>query len=143
MLDEPAPAESGGSDDLVLKAMLYASGELDAADAAAFEQRLGDDQAARDALCQAVELTHGLGNQPPAVPDPEYRSRVRHRLRQRRRRRVGLSNLNSPFFAHPAFWSVMGAALAVLLMVIIRHMMATGFDQPPTTPSTTREAPPE
>ena len=140
MLDESTPAESGGSDDLVLKAMLYASGELDAADAAAFEQRLGDDQAARDALCQAVELTQTISGDEPVAPDPEYRSRVRHRLRQRRRRRVGLSNLNSPFFAHPAFWSVMGAALAVLLMVVLSHFLATtDFGPQPTTPDTNRQ----
>ena len=131
MHDDLIPAEPG-SDDLVLKAMLYASGELDAQETAAFEQRLGEDQTARDALCHAVELTQTFGNAVPRGPDPEYRSRVRHRLRQRRRHRKGLSVSHGPFFSSPAFWSVLGAAVAVLLMVILSHIVATHeFEQLP------------
>jgi anti-sigma-K factor RskA len=147
MLDENTLADSGGGesaggDDLVLRAMLYASGELDAGEAAAFEQRLGEDQAARDALCQAVELSQTFANEPQPAPDPEYRSRVRHRLRQRRRHRVGLRPNQGAFFNHPAFWSVLGAAIAVLLMVILSHFVATTQFEQPDDPNLTRPTQP-
>ncbi|MCI0357416.1 MAG: hypothetical protein L0211_02900 [Planctomycetaceae bacterium] len=41
-------------------AFCYAAGEMNAADAAAFEQRLAEDQAAREALARAVELTEAV-----------------------------------------------------------------------------------
>jgi hypothetical protein len=135
MPDDILPTELP-AEDLVLQAMLYASGELDTEQAAAFEQRLGDDQAARDALCKAVELT-ALPGQEAAEPNPAYRSRVRHRLRQRRRHRRGLSGDNGSVYQHPAFWSVLGAALAVLFMVVISHIVATiSLTVPPTPPGT-------
>jgi hypothetical protein len=43
--------------DLDWLAFCYAAGELDAGDAELFEARLADDQAAREALARAVELT--------------------------------------------------------------------------------------
>lgn len=135
MPDDILPTELP-AEDLVLQAMLYASGELDAEQTAAFEQRLGDDQAARDALCKAVELTALPGGE-PAEPDPAYRSRVRHRLRQRRRHRRGLTGDTGSLYQHPAFWSVLGAALAVLFMVVISHIVASiSLTVPPTAPGT-------
>jgi hypothetical protein len=132
MPDDILPSDPP-ADELVLQAMLYASGELDAEQTAAFEQRLGEDQAARDALCKAVELTQGLPGQEQA-PDPAYRARVRQRLRQRRRHRRALRDDN-PFFGHPAFWSALGAAVAILFMVIISHLVAS-LIPPPTSPRT-------
>src|SRR3954451_766284 len=41
-------------------ALCYASGELNAMEAAQFEARLADDQAAREALARAVELTQAV-----------------------------------------------------------------------------------
>lgn len=41
-------------------AFCYAAGEMTAADAEAFELRLADDQAAREALARAVELTQAV-----------------------------------------------------------------------------------
>jgi anti-sigma-K factor RskA len=133
MAEELIPPGSA-EDELVLQAMLYASGELDAEQAAAFEVLLTEDQAARDALCKAVELTQSLPGQESA-PDPAYRSRVRHRLRQRRRHRQGLQNQDGSFTQHPAFWSVFGAAIAVLLMVLISFIVAHISTTPPTAPS--------
>jgi hypothetical protein len=43
--------------DLDWLAFCYAAGDLDSADAEAFEARLADDQAAREALARAVELS--------------------------------------------------------------------------------------
>jgi len=48
---------AAGSNDLLWVAIQYQLGELSALDSAAFETRLLDDQAAREALSQAVELT--------------------------------------------------------------------------------------
>jgi len=118
-MPDELPTGDTGPDDLVLKAMLYAAGELDPDESAAFELRLAEDQAARDALCQAVELTQ-LDD---AGPDPAYRSQVRHRLRMRRRR-LGFSE--SGFLGnHPAFWAVLGAVVAVLVLIILSHLIAT------------------
>ena len=47
---------TGTTDDLQWTAFLYIAGELPAADLAAFEARLGDDQSAREAVAAAVEL---------------------------------------------------------------------------------------
>ena len=61
--------------DLSDLARRYLAGTLDGSAAAAFEERLGADQAARDALCAAVG---------PVAPRPSYRRAVRRRLRPRR-----------------------------------------------------------
>lgn len=137
MLEE-IPTPTPGANDLILKAMLYASGELDADEAAAFELRLGEDQAARDALCQAVELTQSLTPEEPAGPDPAYRSQVRQRLRQRRRQRLSLSHSAPSFFGHPAFWSIAGAAAAILLIVLISQLIAHLEEQKPRGPNVTQ-----
>lgn len=135
MPDELAYADSG-PDDLVLRAMLYASGELDPAEASAFELRLGEDQAARDALCQAVQLTSGVISDGPAAPDPAYRARVRQRLRQRRRQRLADSQQLS-YFAHPAFWGIFGALVAIFLMLVVSQVISSLESQPPRTPPPT------
>lgn len=137
MLEE-IPTPMPGSNDLILKAMLYASGELDPEEMAAFELRLGEDQAARDALCQAVELTQSLAPETPPGPDPSYRNQVRQRLRQRRRQRLSMSHSPTTFFGHPAFWSIVGAAVAILLIVLISQMMASLETPPPRSPSVTQ-----
>jgi hypothetical protein len=66
-------------DGFLPQALRYLAGELGPEAARAFEERLGCDPAAQDALCQAVRLT-----QEPtvAMPNPRYRRRVRRRLRR-------------------------------------------------------------
>jgi hypothetical protein len=66
------------------RALLYAAGRLSPVEAQAFEQRLAEDQGARDVLCRAVELAHSLAGREPAAPRPAYRERVRQRLGNRR-----------------------------------------------------------
>src|SRR5438067_1532788 len=128
MLDEPAPGEST-PDDLNLQALLYASGELDAPDAELFEQRLGQDQEARDALLQAVQMT-SMG-QPTLTPDPDYRDRVRQRLRQRKR--MLRSHAQGSNFGPAALWCALGATAAILLMLIISHMAVNQQQSAPTS----------
>lgn len=103
-------------DTLAMQALLYASGELDEAQVAAFEQRLGEDQSVREALCQAVQMTLALQGQVLARPHPAYRERVRQRLRARPPWWQVLVGKRA-YRGHPAVWSGMGAAAAVLLMI--------------------------
>src|SRR5690348_14391071 len=103
------------SDDALLgQALLYAGGELDGPAAQAFEKSLELDQAARDALCAAVELASAADGRAPAAPDPAYRAAVRRRLRPAAWRR-----LLGPrtYRGHPLLWSGLGAAAALLLAV--------------------------
>lgn len=129
--------------DLACTALLYASGELDEADALAFDRRLAEDQSAREALCQAVELNLALTKEAPAAPDPAYRQRVRARLQQRRRHLKKMAGAPT-FWGQPAMWSAIGAGAAVILMLIMHHF-ATTLPQPPTTKPQTQPAktPPE
>jgi hypothetical protein len=104
-------------DPLALQALLYAGGELPAADADAFERLLANDQAAREALVQAVQLAQPLRGRPSA-PDPAYRDRVRRRLRPG----PGLWRLlvgRRTYRGHPLLWSAVGAAAAVLLVAFL------------------------
>lgn len=120
-------------EELICLALLYASGELDEADAAAFERRLAEDQAARDALCQAVELNVSADGEGPPLPDPSYRQRVRQRLNQRRRHLRKLNAQANPFI-NPALWTALGASAAVILMVVLHHL-TIHTDRNPTPPT--------
>lgn len=109
-------------DPLAFQALLYASGELPEAEAAAFERRLGEDQAARDALCLAVQFCPGLHGGPPVTPDSTYRDQVRQRLRARRGVQRWLLEPRH-YRGHPALWGLMGAAAAVLLMAVLSQAL--------------------
>ena len=63
-----------------LLAFLYVTGELEGSEAASFERQLAENQAAREALCQAVRLCLHLSRPTAVAPDPAYRERVRQRL---------------------------------------------------------------
>jgi anti-sigma-K factor RskA len=117
--------------DLACTALLYASGELEEAQAAEFERRLAEDQAAREALCQAVQLNLTLAGQ-SAAPDPAYRARVRQRLQQRRRHMRKLAG-SPAFFGQPAMWAALGAAIAVVLMLVLHHFASFPTPNPPAT----------
>jgi hypothetical protein len=81
MREGHSPRDSGS--EVSLDAFLYVTGELGPAEAADFERRLGQDQSARDALCQAVQLSATLNRLSTVQPNPAYRERVRERLRRR------------------------------------------------------------
>jgi hypothetical protein len=108
--------EPSSGEVLAFQALLYASGELDPSEALAFETRLAEEQGAREALCQAVQLSQVLRGEAPARPDPAWRERVRQRLQPRRR--LGQWFTDRRFYrGHPLAWSGLGAAAAVLLML--------------------------
>ncbi len=79
----PEPILRLAAESLTRQAALYAAGRLDAAAAAAFEDLLSTDAAARDALCRAVRRSLA-GDRQALHPDPSYRRRVRRRLRRTR-----------------------------------------------------------
>jgi hypothetical protein len=79
MPESPVRFEATTSD-LLGQALRYVRGELDPGAVEAFESRLADDQAWRDAVCRAVLLRRQHEGMPPPRPDPRYRLRVRARL---------------------------------------------------------------
>jgi anti-sigma factor RsiW len=123
MPDVPGANDSGEAvQPLAVQALLYASGGLADADADAFERRLAEDQAAREALAQAVPLALALRGQAVSRPDPAYRTQVRRRL------------LRRPYRGHPAFWAGLGAAAAVLVMLGLGTVSRLPPLPPPTPP---------
>jgi hypothetical protein len=97
-------------------AFLYASGEMNEWESAAFERRLGEEQSLRETLCQAVQLMQTLEGLAPPVPRPAYRQRVRQRL-QPSGWWCRLAQRQS-YRGHPALWSALGAAAALLIVLI-------------------------
>ncbi|MBI1916768.1 MAG: hypothetical protein HYS12_18840 [Planctomycetes bacterium] len=109
------PDDKRTAADLALQAFLYASAELDDPEREVFERLLGQDQAAREALAQAVQLTLSAAGPAPR-PDPAYRRCVRDRLtggltprRSWWRRLLG----RRTYRGHPLLWAGLGAAAAV------------------------------
>lgn len=98
------------SDDLLREAMLYAAGELDRPTTAAFEARLANDQAAREALAEAVRLTTALFAPQNAQPNRAYRRVVRQKL--------GLAYI-CELQRRQRFWQHTSAALAALSAVLL------------------------
>jgi hypothetical protein len=110
--------------DVMVQAFLYANGELEGTEALSFERRLGEDQAARDALCQAVLLCQPLGSQ-LAAPNPVYREQVRQRLYAgpQNAQSVSKSCLKT---GHPALWGILGAVAAALLTLGLQKAYFVG-----------------
>jgi hypothetical protein len=137
--------EEYAPDDL-FQALRYAAGELAGPDSAAFERRLAGEQAAREALCRAVELAHGLTGEPPLAPRPEYRQRARRRLQPRPRRWTGLFRRRS-YPGHPLLWAGLGGVAVALLVWACASPLAPAPPatvveiQPPAAPVPS-EAPP-
>ncbi|MGE3806005.1 MAG: hypothetical protein AB7K24_15135 [Gemmataceae bacterium] len=106
---------------LAFQALLYASGELEGAEARAFEQRLAADQAAREALGQAVQLTSSLAGE-EVRPDPSWRAKAQARLQPRPRLYGKLTDMlaaRRTYRGHPFLWTLSGAAAAMLCMAIL------------------------
>lgn len=103
------------ADPLALEALAlrYAAGRLSAVAAAAFEARLAHDQAARDALAEAVQLSAAALGQDPPAPDRSFRALIRDRLRRGPRwlaRRA--------YRGHPLAWAGLGAGTVAAATVI-------------------------
>ncbi len=117
---EPNNSADPADEALMSAALLYAGGEMSGAEAAAFEVRLAEDQAAREALAAAAGLLGTLANGRPLRPDPAYRRRVAARLCPRPGAWAWLARPRL-YRGHPAAWGLAGAAAAVLLMLAWTH----------------------
>jgi anti-sigma-K factor RskA len=115
MLD-PSVTNSPFRQDLDVQAFLYANGELDGTEAVRFERRLAEEQAAREALSEAVLLCQPPGTA-TAAPDPGYRERVRRRLQPTARTQpdIGQSRLG-----RSVIWALLGAAAVLLFLSVER-----------------------
>ncbi len=124
-------------DNLDALALLYANGEMDPTDAAAFERVLGEDQRAREALSLAVELSRTLDGLPTPTPNPEYRGQVRQRLRAKT-----LPVKPRRFRGHPAFWAAAGAAAVFVGGIVTNAFHAPSPVERAQAPTVTAPAAP-
>jgi hypothetical protein len=119
MLDQTSGAaglQTGGTDtDLALLALRYAAGVLPPAEVESFESRLGTDQAARDALAEAVRLSAAASGMPAPAPDPLVRVAATERLRP-----TWLTRLfpRRPYRGHPLAWAGIGGTVAASVVVL-------------------------
>jgi hypothetical protein len=128
MRDHSQSPESGNVA-LAFQALLYASGEMDGAEAVAFEARLGEDQAAREALCQAVQLSSAQAGPGTLRPDPAYRERLRKRFQPQRTFWRWFS-ARRPYRGHPLAWSGLGAVASFLLFLGVAQGIPQDSVQP-------------
>jgi hypothetical protein len=140
-MHEPSMNGDAGENGLAWEALLYASGELDAGRACAFEERLGNDQAAREALSLAAQMAVLPGAAPTLRPAPDYRDSVRLRLKQGE---SGWQRLwgRRAYRGHPLLWGCAGAAAALLMMVgLVRSGTVSACWIAPTPPVAQAPAP--
>jgi hypothetical protein len=113
------PAEH---DDLEWLAFRYVAGEMNPAEAAAFEGRLADEQPAREAVCRAVALTDRLAAAMPEPAEAGPASLPTAVSNQSRWRRSAL---------RAAGWMSLGAAAALIGIVLARPgLFRPGTDGP-------------
>ncbi|MFO0822865.1 MAG: hypothetical protein U0792_07060 [Gemmataceae bacterium] len=105
--DHPEPT-------LQTTALRYAAGDLNPNESAEFELLLADDQAARDALSEAVRLSAAALGQAPPTPHHTFRAAIRDRLSGwcpswlRR----------GAYRGHPLVWSSLGAAVVFACTIV-------------------------
>src|SRR5438105_15564753 len=148
MRDAPPPVATvpppQPQDPLALQALAlrYAAADLPPADAAAFEARLATDQAAREALAEAVRLSAAALGRAPPTPDRTFRDMIRERLSGRWLPRW-LSR--RAYRGHPLAWAALGAAVVGVTAVATVHLAARPADRQagvrPPDPSDLAKAP--
>lgn len=112
---------------LALTALKYAAGELDAAQVAAFEDRLEYDQPAREALAEAIRLSAAaLGRDEPR-PDPLGRQVVQDALHPTLWSRLFPRR---PYRGHPLAWTGLGGAAVVALVGVGLWLSESPTPQP-------------
>ena len=129
-MSEPR-SDASGDGQLAWQALLYAGGELEGAEEAAFELRLAGDQALREALCQATRMLGALESRAPLSPSPGYRQAVRAELRPS----MSLwQRLKAPqaYPGHPFLWGLAGAAASLLIMVGLGRLSEMSSNKPPS-----------
>ena len=107
------------NDSLSLAALKYAAGDLVPVDAAAFELKLGDDPAARDALEQAIRLSAAAIGQPDFLPDPLFRSAITEQLRSAPPSLASRLFARRPYRGHPLAWTLCGAGVSAAAAIAL------------------------
>ena len=112
--------------DLAVLALRYAAGDLPPDETTAFEERLGDDQPAREALAEAIRLSASAVGQPVPTPSAGVRAGVRDRLFP-----TWLSRLfpRKSYRGHPVTWAGLGGTVAAGVAAL-----AFIFSNDPTPP---------
>ncbi|MFO0852119.1 MAG: hypothetical protein U0871_26675 [Gemmataceae bacterium] len=126
MADTPRPG-------LALTALRYAAGELPATEAAVFDAQLAVDQAARDALEEAIRLSAAALGRPAPAPDPLARSAVLDRLRPTL---ISRAFPRRPYRGHPLTWAGLGGVMAAGLTAL-----GVWLGDPPAAPVSARRPP--
>jgi hypothetical protein len=110
---------SDSAADLDTRALLYVGGEMSPAEASVFEELLGEDQRAREALVLAVELARMLDGSSTPRPNRAYRSEVRSRLLPQR---VGSWVFTTRRYrSHAAAWAALGGVAALVAVTLLTH----------------------
>lgn len=124
------------ADPLALQALAlrYAAGELPPADADAFEDRLGSDPAAQDALSEAVRLSAAALGQAPPAPDRSFRAMIGDRLSRLGRLWPGWLARRA-YRGHPLAWAVSGAAALAVVCAVAVPLVRVAPAPPPPTPT--------
>ncbi len=108
-------------EDIGWEAIRYVTGDLTEAEAKRFEQQLEDDQAAREAVAQAVELTQSI-----TVIESEYNTGTYHS--------IPLDEDNRHQWRAGTTWIAMGTAICVAIAVAM-------FQLPRPKPTRTQSHP--
>jgi hypothetical protein len=116
-MPDPSLTDTSAPRDLDVQAFLYASGELDGTEAVRFERRLAEEQAAREALSEAVVLCQPPGSSTP-TPNPGYRECVRRRLRPGARTQSDGQAVAAS--GRAVIWCLIGAAAVLLFLSLER-----------------------
>ena len=102
------------NDDLDWLAFRYVAEELSADEAAAFEGRLADDQAAREAVAVAVELAQAIASPTPSViPMP-----ARHSFPTTHHSPLTTHASSRRRWVQPLVWMAVGAAACLTIMLL-------------------------
>ena len=137
--------------ELALQALRYAAGELIGADAAAFEERLATDGAAREVLGETVRLSAAVTRVAVPVPQPGLFAGVHDRLFPTPLRRLFPTRA---YRGHPAVWVGLGSLAAGLLALtldlstetvpqfVVRPIAAPMAPAIPSAPTRIVEGPP-
>jgi hypothetical protein len=108
-------------------ALRYAAGDLPPSESEAFELLLATDEAAQDALAEAVRLSAAAIGQAAPAPTPSFRDRVRARVRASR--------------GSPLAWAACGATAVAVATIVGLQLSHTEPGKSPELQATPVAAP--
>jgi hypothetical protein len=123
--DRPVPPSAADDPALRTQALLYSFGELSEEEARRFEERLAQDQAAREALALAVQRCQRMAGHTPQGPGPDVRRKVLQRLRGTPSPAPAAVPPAAAVLpparserARPVVWALTGAAATLLVLAV-------------------------